>query len=322
MSNLDVALRLSVAQTGLANITNLIDELQAAGESTTQFEQDAERLRQEITQLGQQQAAINAFRQMRQATDDSAIALQQAQQQAQALGRAYGQLQNPTAAQTREMQRARDAVRDASAAHQANVLVLQNQRAAMSQLGLSTTNLAQHQIDLNQATAAAQASQQALTQALQNSVSAANAAASAQNQAAGATTSVAESIGNAQAALVGFIAGGAAIDAAQAVLAVADEYKNLEARIGLAIDTHGDMQQAMQSVSSIANQMGQSLTAVGELYAGLARSTALSQESIGALTDTVAKSIALSGGSAAAANAAITQLNQALVSGFQSAPGV
>ncbi len=171
--SMDLSLRISVAQTGLGNITQLISQLQAAGQDTSAFEQQAEQLRQELQQLGQQQAAIESFKRLKQSVADSETALQQAQQQAQALGRAYSQLAAPTAAQTRELQRARNAVRAAAAAHQANVQALQNQRAAMQQAGLSTTNLAQHQINLNRAVQAAQQSQQRLQQQLQQTAQAA-----------------------------------------------------------------------------------------------------------------------------------------------------
>ncbi|MBD3815424.1 MAG: tape measure protein, partial [Halothiobacillus sp.] len=127
--------------------------------------------------------------------------------------------------------------------------------------------------------------------------------------------SISEQLAEARTALLAYIGAQSAIGAAGNLINLADEYKSLEARIKLAIGEQGNLKTAMDAVSQTALTTGQNLNTVGELYASLGRSTQASQEQIAALTDVIAKSVALSGGSAASADAAIAQLNQSLASG-------
>ncbi len=127
--------------------------------------------------------------------------------------------------------------------------------------------------------------------------------------------SISEQLAEARTALLAYIGAQSAIGAAGNLTNLADEYKSLEARIKLAVGEQGNLKTAMDAVSQTALTTGQNLNTVGELYASLGRSTQASQEQIAALTDTIAKATALSGGSAESANAAITQLNQSLDSG-------
>ncbi len=127
--------------------------------------------------------------------------------------------------------------------------------------------------------------------------------------------SISEQLAEARTALLAYIGAQSAIGAADNLTNLADEYKSLEARIKLAVGEQGNLKTAMDAVSQTALRTGQNLNTVGALYASLGRSTQASQEQIAALTDTIAKATALSGGSAESANAAITQLNQSLDSG-------
>lgn len=98
----------------------------------------------------------------------------------------------------------------------------------------------------------------------------------------------------------------------------ADEYKNLSGRISIAIGDHGNLQKAMDDVKNVAINTNSNLTATGDLYARLTKigqEMKWPQEQALALTETINKATQVGGGSAAANEAAITQLNQALGSG-------
>ncbi len=105
---------------------------------------------------------------------------------------------------------------------------------------------------------------------------------------------------------------------AMEIAQTADEYKNLSGRLSIAIGEHGNLQKAMDDVKNVAIATNSNLTATGDLYARLTKigqEMKWAQEQALALTETINKATQVGGGSAAANEAAITQLNQALGSG-------
>ncbi|MFG0702901.1 tape measure protein [Acinetobacter sp. TYF_19] len=98
----------------------------------------------------------------------------------------------------------------------------------------------------------------------------------------------------------------------------ADEFKVLEARIGLVTSKSGNFTQAFEGVKKIAIETRSNLTATAELFTRVKTATdqlGYSQERALNLTDLVNKSIIVGGGLAASNEAAIYQFNQALQSG-------
>ncbi len=212
MSTMQLALQLKVAQTGLENIEALIKELRAAGQDTSAFEQQADALRQTLAELGRKAEAVETFKRLKQATTDAADALRQAQDKAQALGRAYAQLESPTKKQTAELERARRAVREASDAHQASVLALQNHRKAMADMGVSTRNLSGQMAAIKSASAGARQAMAGLETTLKSTV----ADLKASGDAAQASARGAEAASKAWGGLKSGLAAGAGFAAAQA----------------------------------------------------------------------------------------------------------
>ncbi|WP_081377740.1 tape measure protein [Acinetobacter haemolyticus] len=105
---------------------------------------------------------------------------------------------------------------------------------------------------------------------------------------------------------------------AQELARTADEWSNLNARVEIAIGTHGDAKLAMEDVVEVARITNSNLTATADLYARLTKigqEMNIPQEQVLLLTKTINQAIRVSGGSAASAEAAITQLQQALASG-------
>lgn len=98
----------------------------------------------------------------------------------------------------------------------------------------------------------------------------------------------------------------------------ADEFKVLEARIGLVTSKSGNFTQAFEGVNKIAIETRSNLTATAELFTRVKTATdqlGYSQERALNLTDLVNKSLIVGGGLAASNEAAIYQFNQALQSG-------
>lgn len=99
---------------------------------------------------------------------------------------------------------------------------------------------------------------------------------------------------------------------------IADEFKVLEARIGLVTSKSGNFTQAFEGVKKIAIETRSNLTATAELFTRVKTATdqlGYSQERALNLTDLVNKSLIVGGGLAASNEAAIYQFNQALQSG-------
>lgn len=118
----------------------------------------------------------------------------------------------------------------------------------------------------------------------------------------------------AAAALGGTLAGGLARDLA----ATADAYSNLGARIKIATGDGQAFNEALQGVQDIAQRTGASLETTGTLFTRILQAGKefnLTQRDALTLTETIGQAVQLSGASAQASDAAITQLVQGLQSG-------
>ena len=102
------------------------------------------------------------------------------------------------------------------------------------------------------------------------------------------------------------------------IIETSDAFKTLEARIKLATGEGAAFVTGFEGVKQIANETFSSVESTGELFARIsqsAESLGLAQTEILSVTKTINEAIKLSGGSAASADAAITQLIQGLQSG-------
>ncbi|MCL6248048.1 tape measure protein [Acinetobacter sp. ANC 4945] len=99
---------------------------------------------------------------------------------------------------------------------------------------------------------------------------------------------------------------------------VADSYTNLSARINIATSESGNFTQAMAGVHQVALMTNTSLDATAGLFTkvnDVGKQMGMTQQQTLDLTKTINMAIQTGGGSAASADAAITQLTQALQSG-------
>lgn len=104
----------------------------------------------------------------------------------------------------------------------------------------------------------------------------------------------------------------------QDVIALAEGFSQLKARLELAVEGFGDADQALADVQAIADRTGQALDAVGDLYvkvAGAAKALGTSQAEVATITLTVAQAMRVAGASGTQAEGAIQQFSQALTGG-------
>ena len=102
------------------------------------------------------------------------------------------------------------------------------------------------------------------------------------------------------------------------IIETADAFKTLEARVKLATGEGAAFVTGFDGVKQIANETFSSIESTGELFARITaagETLGLAQGEILSVTQTINEAIKLSGGSAASADAAITQLIQGLQSG-------
>ena len=105
---------------------------------------------------------------------------------------------------------------------------------------------------------------------------------------------------------------------ARELITIADQYKNLQSRLRLAVTSQAEFNLAQNELFQIAQRNRAPLAETVTLYARLAPSVQAlgrSQAEVLAATDAIGQAVALSGASAEAASAALVQLGQAFASG-------
>ena len=318
----EVGVRLKVAASGLENIGALTKELNNAGVETTALDKKAAELAAELKRLADTQALIDAFKRQKTATTDAATALTAAKTAAAALGKELSATEAPTAAQEKAFNKARTAARDASAGFDEQRLKLQQLRTQLDAAGASTGSLAAAQVRVNQATDATRAKITQLEGEYRQVGQAATQAAAVQVEASGKAARGLDDVGR-QLGLVRNLAGAAIGGQFLSgmigdVSKTADVYANLGARIKLVTIEGGNFGAAFQGVFDVATRTNSSLEATGTLFARIAeagKKLGVSQADALRLTETINQAVQLSGSSAEASNAAITQLVQGLQSG-------
>ncbi|MCW9733744.1 tape measure protein [Avibacterium sp. 20-15] len=114
------------------------------------------------------------------------------------------------------------------------------------------------------------------------------------------------------------VLGGSAKNAAQQIIKLADAHTELKNRIKLVTEDSVSEAKAIQAVYDISSKTFQSADATAQVYtkfASSAKELGIAQSEVARLTETVNKTIALSGVSAASAEAGLLQFSQALDKG-------
>lgn len=120
---------------------------------------------------------------------------------------------------------------------------------------------------------------------------------------------------NALKRMAGALAG---LFATSKIIEYADAYTNLQNKLKLVTNSTTELGYATEEVAKIAKRTGQALGATGDLYFKISQNTeklGVSMTDVSRITETFAKTLAISGASTQGAEAAILQFGQALASG-------
>lgn len=335
----EVGIRLKAGVDGKGEIDALATSLGDAAGQSKLLDTEAGRLQAELQKLAQQQALIDSFKRQKQVLADAEAAMLAAKTQASALGREISATEAPTKKQEAAFSKARTAAREAGDAYGAQRLKLQELRGSMGAAGVSTEALATAQRRVSAELAQAQANlrgvaewaQRAATaeqdaaqgaKALAGSAAAAGGGlrqtAAAAQEATGQLKGVGDTLRNVASIGVAGILGSETVQMLRSVAATADAYANLGARVKLVTGDGQAFTAAMAGIGEIALRTNSNLEATGTLFTRIAQAgkeLGLSQAASLALTETINQAVQLSGASAEASNAAITQLVQGLQGG-------
>lgn len=281
-------------------------ETTGAARKTTEYRQASETARASIQSLSAE------VKQQARALKEAESNSKAAQQAENALSAQY---QGSTAALTQ--------VRGAL---QANNAALSSGREQLKSMGIEAANLSQAERGLAAATEAARkeiaASAPAYLQAAAASSQSTQVQVQNQRTLREGMTSISTQLQRIQQIATVALGGSYAGGLAKSVADTADEFKNLEARVKLATGEGPQFQAAFAGVTKVALDTNSALDETGTLFARLAKagqeagqSAQVAQQNALGLTRTINQAIQLSGGSADAAKAAITQLIQGLQSG-------
>jgi tape measure domain-containing protein len=199
-------------------------------------------------------------------------------------------------------------------------------REKLRSMGIEATNLAQAERNLQGAVTQVRQEVAAMAPAYQQAAAASSQSTQvqAQNQRTlrEGMTSISTQLQRIQQIATVALGGSYVGGLAKSVADTADQFKNLEARIKLATGEGPQFQAAFDGVAQVALRTNSALDETGTLFARLVKagqeagqSAQLAQQNALGLTETINQAIQLSGGSADASKAAITQLIQGLQSG-------
>ncbi|MEQ9736210.1 MAG: hypothetical protein RLN67_03220, partial [Algiphilus sp.] len=138
--NVDVLIRQAVE--GAEDVRRAAERIRALGGDADQTQGDAERLTQQLDQLGNQRRLITQFGNVKRQIGETGDELDAARARAAELGKQYHATEKPTAKLTREFERARKEVRELSERHQQQRRTLQDLRGELSSAGIASNDLA------------------------------------------------------------------------------------------------------------------------------------------------------------------------------------
>ena len=327
MADKQVSAELRVGVTGRESITGLADDLDdvskvLTGELSNSAQSAAARLRE----LAEQDAAISAFLQLQTEARDAGRALKAAETEAANYGRQITAMGPPTAQEAAAQQRLQAGVDAARAALSQQEQALSGAQTALQRFGVSGQNARDAQQRLRQEVAGVREAIQDLVPAYQGAATGASNAGETMVRTHRQIGDGVESISQQLARLQSFYAalqGFQGLKTMASDLAeTADQVNNLQGRIKLVTGEGENFTRAWQGVTEVALRTHSALEETGVLFTRLAQagkdaglSTAQASAQSLALTETINQAIQLSGASAQASSAAITQLVQGLQGG-------
>lgn len=291
----DVSLTVAVKTAGTEGLQQLADDVRGVGGAAASSAPGVDRLTQQLEALTAATAGKRDAERSARAEEAAARGELDARRDALARTRAGA-----------------DAATKATAEHQAAVRA---ERLAVVEAGIALRErraaLSAASQEAKQAAAAERAMAEQLAASMRGQVGSLTATAGAVETLRGQYRLLQSA---AAAALGGTLVGGLARDLA----ATADGFANLQARIKLVTGEGQAFGEALKGVQDIALRTGSSLETTGQLFSRIlqaGKEFGLAQRDALALTETINQAVQLSGTSAQASEAAITQLVQGLQSG-------
>lgn len=322
-----IGIRINAEVTGEKTVEQLATELDdlakvAGGDLQAAAKAASARLRE----LGEQDAAIDAFLRLQHEAGAGSKALNAATKEAADFGRQIAQAGPPTAQEAAALQRLETAAEGARTAFAQQQQALATAQAGLQRYGITGNNALAVQQRLRSEVEMVRDSVAGIAPAY------ARAAASAQD--AGSTMvrthrqigDGVESISQQMGRLQSFIAGLAGLQGLKSMATdlaqTADQVNNLQARLKLVTGEGKAFGEAWAGVQGVALRTNSALEETATLFSRLAQagkdagqSSSDATASALALTETINQAIQLSGASAQASSAAITQLVQGLQGG-------
>lgn len=309
--------------TGEADVSRLATQLEKLDDAIDpQAAASAKMLGRELQSLAAQQSAVRGFLEALAGSNAASKGLDEAQVALQRLERRLQSVEAPTRAQAGQLEKLRDAAVKAQAAFTQQTEVLSRARGELDKYGLSTQGLGETQQRLAQGLRTTSEAAQGLIGRYQLTAQAAKAGAeqqvAAQRTVSDSLSGINRQLGNLQ-ALAGAALGGSFVgQIAGDVARTADAYNNLAARLKLVTGEGQAFDSALQGVLDVATRTGTALETTGNLFTRIAQAGkefGLSQRDALSLTESINQAVQVSGASAQASDAAITQLIQGLQSG-------
>ena len=312
---------------GRESIKGLADDLDdvakvLSGDVAKQAQAAAAQLRE----LSEQDAAIASFMRLKTGVGDAGRALKAAEREAANYAKQISAMGPPTAQEAAALQRLQAAAEAARSTFAEQQQALAGAQSELQRYGIAGQNAQAAQQRLRQEVALVRDAVQGLVPAYQGAAAGAQNAGATMNRTHRAIGDGVESISQQLARLQSFYAGLQGIrgltNMASELAQTADQVNNLQSRIKLATGEGEAFAVAWQGVTDVALRTHSALEETGDLFARLAQAgkdagltTAQATAQSLALTETINQAIQLSGASAQASSAAITQLVQGLQGG-------
>lgn len=275
-----------------------------------------------LRELAQKDQAIANFVSLKREAGAAADSLKHAQGAAQTLGAQLAATENPTRSQTGALQKLRDAVQAAKTEVIAKSNALTAARTSLGTYGISTDDLSQKQIAVKQALGTVRSEVASHATAWQAAAAASANSSASQGRSHRVIKEGVDSISSQLKVMQGVYASLSTVQGlgsmVKDVAATADAYNNLQARIKLVTGEGAAFTTAFEGITAVAQRTSTSLESTGTLFAKLAeagKAMGVGQADALKLTETVNQAVQLSGASAQASDAAVTQLIQGLQGG-------
>lgn len=312
---------------GRESITGLADDLDnVAKVLNDDLAKQAQAAAARLRELADQDAAITAFNRLQSEARDAGRALKAAETEAANYGKQITAMGPPTAQEAAALQRLQAATEGTRATFAQQQQALAGAQGELQRYGVAGQNAQAAQQRLRQEVAQVRESVQGLAPAYQGAATGAQNAGTTMNRTHRAIGEGVDSISQQLSRLQSFYAalqGFQGLKTMASELAqTADQVNNLQSRIKLVTGEGENFTRAWQGVTDVALRTHSALEETGTLFTRLAQAgkdagltTADASAQALALAETINQTIQLSGASAEASSAAITQLVQGLQGG-------